>query len=68
MSKNNIANLSFEEALKQLEEIVSSLEEGREITLDKMVSSYSEGLKLAKLCQQKLAEAELEVQEISEGE
>lgn len=68
MSKNNLAEMSFEEALKRLEEIISSLEEGKEVTLDEMVASYNEGLQLAKLCQRKLAEAELKVKEIGEKE
>jgi exodeoxyribonuclease VII small subunit len=68
MNPENLSKLNFEEALKRLEQIVNSLEEGKEITLDEMISSYSEGLQLAKICRQKLAEAELKVKEIGTEE
>lgn len=68
MSGEKLDALSFEKALKRLEEIVNSLEEGKEITLDEMISSYSEGLQLARVCQQKLSDAELKVKEINSGE
>jgi len=57
--------MSFEQALKRLEEIVNSLESGRDVSLDEMIAAYSEGLQLSKLCQQKLNEAELQIKEIS---
>ena len=41
--------LSFEECLKQLEEIVSKLE-SKDITLDDAVSNYQKGLELSKRC------------------
>lgn len=68
MSGEKLNALSFEEALKRLEEIVNSLEEGKEITLDEMISSYSEGLQLSRVCQQKLSDAELKVKEINSEE
>ena len=44
--------LSFEECLKQLEEIVSKLE-SKDITLDDAVSNYQKGLELSKRCYEK---------------
>ena len=41
--------LSFEECLKQLEEIVSKLE-SKDITLDDAVNNYQKGLELSKRC------------------
>ena len=41
--------LSFEECLKQLEEIVSKLE-SKDITLDDAVSNYQKVLELSKRC------------------
>lgn len=41
--------LSFEECLKQLEEIVSKLE-SKDISLDDAVTYYQKGLELSKRC------------------
>lgn len=59
-------DVSFEEALTRLEQIVKSLEDGREVSLEEMINAYSEGLRLSKICQQKLNEAELQIKEITE--
>jgi exodeoxyribonuclease VII small subunit len=53
----------FEEALKKLESIVSSMESG-ELPLETLLAKYEEGTKLAQLCQAKLAEAELKIQQL----
>ena len=47
----------FEEALKQLEEIVQKLEKG-ELTLEESLALYEEGIRLSRLCHAKLEEAE----------
>ncbi len=52
--------LSFEEALKQLEVIVSQLESG-EAPLDKALSLYEQGIALTRQCQQQLEQAEQRV-------
>ncbi|SDK55925.1 exodeoxyribonuclease VII small subunit [Sediminibacillus albus] len=49
--------ISFEEAMKQLEEIVEKLEEG-EVPLEKAINYYQEGMKLSKLCGDKLSNVE----------
>jgi len=54
------ANISFEKALVGLEDIVKKLESGN-ITLDKSIKYYKDGMKLAKLCSDKLEEAEKEI-------
>ena len=48
---------SFEEALKELETIVASLEEG-ELPLEEAVKKYEAGRKLAEHCQTLLEDAE----------
>lgn len=58
-----LANLSFEEALAKLENIVRELESGR-IKLDDAVSSYEKAVALKKLCQEKLQAATLKVEKI----
>jgi exodeoxyribonuclease VII small subunit len=45
--------ISFEEAMLSLDEIVAKLEEG-DVPLEKAISYYEEGMKLSKLCNDKL--------------
>lgn len=62
MSKKE-KKVSFEEALKRLEEIVETMESG-EVDLDRMVESFEEGQKLVKLCTDKLNEVEAKIEKI----
>lgn len=59
-------DLSFEEALSQLEGIVKSLEGGRS-TLAQAISEYERGTALRRYCEAKLTEAEAKVQAVVEG-
>mgnify|MGYP001139214537 CR=1 FL=1 len=59
----DLKNLSFEDALAKLENIVRELESGR-IKLDDAVSAYEKAVALKKLCQEKLAAAALKVEKI----
>ncbi len=58
------ADLSFEEALKRLEEIVRKLESG-DVPLDKSIDLYSEGEKLRGLCQKRLEAAQAKIEKIT---
>lgn len=49
--------MSFEESLGKLEEIVKKLETG-EVPLDEAITSFNEAMKLAKTCDEKLKNAE----------
>ena len=49
--------LSFEESLEKLEEIVKKLETG-EIPLDDAIDEFNNAMKLAKSCDEKLKKAE----------
>ena len=49
--------LSFEENLEKLEEIVKKLENG-DIPLDDAIEKFNEAMKLAKTCDEKLKNAE----------
>lgn len=53
-------NLSYEEAMKELESIVSRLESG-EGTLDESIALFQKGVELSKLCSQRLEEIEKRV-------
>jgi exodeoxyribonuclease VII small subunit len=59
-------NLPFEEALKKLESIVEAME-SEELPLETLLGKYEQGTRLAKVCQDKLAEAELKIQELEKG-
>ena len=58
--------LPFEEALKKLETIVQAME-SEELPLETLLSKYAEGTHLAKMCQDKLAEAELKIQQLEKN-
>ncbi|QDP40561.1 exodeoxyribonuclease VII small subunit [Radiobacillus deserti] len=55
--------LSFEEAMVQLEEIVEKLEEG-DVPLEKAIEYYQDGMKLSKLCNEKLTKVEKQMEQI----
>jgi len=55
--------LSFEENLEKLEEIVKNLESGN-IPLDDAIDSFNEAMKIAKNCDEKLKKAEEKVNKI----
>jgi exodeoxyribonuclease VII small subunit len=56
-------NLPFEEALKKLEAIVETME-SEDLPLESLLGKYEEGTQLARICQEKLAEAELKIQRL----
>jgi exodeoxyribonuclease VII small subunit len=51
---------SFEESIGQLEALVTSLEAG-DLSLEESLSTFEQGIKLTKDCQQQLNEAEQKV-------
>lgn len=57
------ASLPFEEALKKLETIVAAMESD-ELPLEALLAKYEEGTRLARTCQEKLAEAELKIEQL----
>ena len=61
-----IAAMSFEDALAELEQIVKRLEEGRG-RLDDAISSYERGAQLKQHCERKLREAQERVDKIVKG-
>lgn len=60
----DIAAMSFEDALSELERIVRQLEEGRG-KLDEAISSYERGTALKRHCEAKLREAQAKVDRIT---
>ncbi|MBW1815284.1 MAG: exodeoxyribonuclease VII small subunit [Deltaproteobacteria bacterium] len=51
---------SFEQSLKQLEQIVHDLEEG-DLPLEKAIKKFEDGIKLSKYCSDKLDETEKKI-------
>ncbi len=61
---NEIANLSFEQAMSELETIVTKLEKGQ-IELENAIQIYTRGSELKKHCERKLSEAKLKIEKIN---
>ena len=57
----NIKKLTYEEAVKRLEEIVRLLE-NEEIPLEESLAHFQEGIALSKYCREKLTEIEYRVE------
>ncbi|WP_138415873.1 exodeoxyribonuclease VII small subunit [Aquibacillus sediminis] len=55
--------LTFEQAMEQLEQIVDKLEEG-DVPLEKAINYYQEGMKLSKVCGDKLTNVEKQMEQI----
>lgn len=61
-----IEKMSFEESLKELEEIVRRLEAG-DVELEKSIEIYERGAKLKAHCESRLKSAELKIEQIVQG-
>jgi exodeoxyribonuclease VII small subunit len=59
-------NPPFEEALKSLERVVEVME-ADDLPLETLLAKYEEGIKLVKVCQETLAEADLKIQELEKN-
>ena len=55
-----MAKMTYESAMKQLEEIVLKLEDGQ-LSLDEAVKLFEKGAKLSAFCDKALKEAELRI-------
>ena len=61
-----LAGLSFEEALKKLESIVEAME-SEDLPLESLLAKYEEGTRLSKICQDKLADAEVKIKQLEKN-
>lgn len=59
--------IHFEKSMNALEEIVKELEQG-ELSLEDSLKSYEKGIKLARLCQKALKEAEQKIEILHNNE
>lgn len=61
-----IADMSFEQALRALEEVVRQLESG-DVPLDDSINLYERGEQLRKACQARLDAAQARIEKIVQG-
>ena len=59
-------SLPFEAALQRLESVVEAME-ADDLPLESLLARYEEGARLVKICQEKLAEAELKIQQLEKA-
>lgn len=64
MTETPIESLSFEDAMRELEQTVARLEHG-DATLEQSISLYDRGAKLRAHCEKRLREAEERVEKIT---
>ncbi len=64
MSDKPVSEMSFEEAMSALEDVVNHLEAG-DVALEESIALFDRGAELKAYCQKKLAEAEEKVAQIT---
>ena len=68
MVNNPLEKMTFEDAMKELENLVDALDKG-DVSLDEAIAAYDRGSQLKDHCQKKLNEAKMKVETIqSSGE
>lgn len=63
MDSDKTSQLSFEAALTKLETIVDAMEQG-DVPLAELLAKYEDGTKLLKICESRLKEAELKIEQL----
>lgn len=63
MSETPVAEMSFEQAMAELEQVVTQLDRG-EVPLDKSIALYERGAQLKAHCEARLKEAEEKVEKL----
>jgi exodeoxyribonuclease VII small subunit len=62
--KDHAAEVDFESAMDRLEGIVDEMESGK-MALEQLIVRYEEGMKLVKICQERLSSAEQRIEIIT---
>lgn len=65
MDEKKAAKLSYEDALKKLETIVDSMESG-DVPLADLLAKFEEGTQLLKICETRLKDAELKIEQLKQ--
>lgn len=63
MTKKQIPDMTFEQALQELEGLVRKLEEGK-IPLEEAIEAYERGTQLRQHCEAKLKSAQMKVEQV----
>ena len=63
MVNDPLEKMTFEDAMKELENLVDSLDKG-DVSLDEAIAAYDRGSQLKDHCQKKLNEAKMKVETI----
>lgn len=66
-AQTDISDMSFEDALRALEEVVTRLERG-DVPLDHSITLYERGEELRAACQKRLDAAQARIEKIVAGE
>jgi len=61
------SSITFEEAIKRLEEIVKELENG-DVEIEKALTLFEEGTRLARICANKLSRVEKRIEILKKGQ
>lgn len=64
MAKDDVKGMTFEQAMAELEDVVTKLDSG-DVPLDESIQLYERGAKLKAHCEAKLREAEEKVEAIT---
>ena len=67
MVNDSLEKMTFEDAMKELERLVDSLDKG-DVSLDEAIAAYDRGSQLKDHCQKKLNEAKMKVETIQSSD
>ena len=63
MNDGSLDKMSFEDAMKELEKLVDSLDKG-DVSLEEAITAYDRGSQLKEYCEKKLNEAKMKIETI----
>ena len=67
MNDSSLDKMSFEDAMKELEKLVDSLDKGN-VSLDEAITAYDRGSQLKEYCEKKLNEAKMKIETIQSSD
>ena len=67
MNDSSLDKMSFEDAMKELEKLVDSLDKG-DVSLDEAITAYDRGSELKEFCEKKLNEAKMKIETIQSSD
>ena len=67
MNDSSLDKMSFEDAMKELEKLVDSLDKG-DVSLDEAITAYDRGSQLKEFCEKKLNEAKMKIETIQSSD